>query len=273
MYITISQQAQDLLLKIARCDNFSAYKKDTKINSSCKEILSCQSAKLTVDRQLPVPWVGDIEKAPIIFISSNPALKENECVALDSWPDKDIIDIHVNAFEPNTNIHWTKDGNKIRKYPLDPEDYLNVPFWTYIWKTTGEILGIDAQKVIPGRSSVLSEIVHCKSNNQFGVNGAKKVCMDKYLEPMLYLSSASIIVLLGAHSTEIISERYGLNIILATKIHSTETHIAEREIAGRRRLIVALPHNNYHGKKGLTWLKPNEKITLLKWGKKAINEM
>jgi uracil-DNA glycosylase len=268
MCISISQQAQDLLLKIARCDNFYVYKNENQIHSGCREILRCQT---TVNRQLPVPWVGDIEKAPIIFISSNPALKDNEYVALDSWTDKQVIDIHVNAFEPNK--HWTKDGNKIRKYPLTPEDYLNVPFWTYIWKTTGEILGIDVKKVIPGRSSALSEIVHCKSNNQFGVNRAKKVCMDKYLEPMLNLSSARIIVLLGAYSTEIISEYYKLNIKLATKMHANETHIAEREIAGRKKLIVALPHNNYHGKKGLTWLKPYEKETLLKWGKEAISEM
>jgi uracil-DNA glycosylase len=265
MDVLISDQAQDLLLKIAKCDIFSTFAGGEQCAHPCSEILNCQTNFAKGSRQTPVPWVGEIENTPILFISSNPALKEEEYVALESWSDISVIDVHQNAF--NQNREWTKQGNKIRKLPLIPENYIAVPFWTYIWKTTGEILGIDFGDVLPGKHAAISEIVHCKSNNQIGVNNAKKTCMDKYLEPLLKLSSASIIVLLGAHSSKIISDRYGLDITLATETRMTKTHLIEKHIAGRKRLIVAIPHNNYHGKKGLTWLQIEEKEMLLKWGK------
>jgi len=95
MTIEISEEARRLLLEIARCDTFYAFGKDMTLDTPCGEILRCQSGTHNGERQLPVPWVGDIENVPILFISSNPAIKQNERVALESWSDEKIVDFHA----------------------------------------------------------------------------------------------------------------------------------------------------------------------------------
>jgi uracil-DNA glycosylase len=271
--IQISQQARDLLLDIATCNTFCNFRAQNDLDIPCQKILFDQVEQGITDRQLPIPWHGDIEKAPILFVSSNPGIDSKEYHASLSWINNEngIEDFYVNRFEPDRQ--WTRKGLYIRLLPETPITYRK--YWTRYWATTWKLtkLILQTENIMPGRHCAITEIVHCKSNGERGVEEAKDECVKRYLNRIFNLASAKIIVLLGKHATEIMSKEYKLNIVVATEKkaalnHSTITHIGNIE-----RLVVAIPAPNNRGTRGLTWLKQSEKDNLFKWGKKAVVDL
>ncbi|MGL5712463.1 MAG: hypothetical protein ACRCX2_05545, partial [Paraclostridium sp.] len=63
-----------LLEKISTCENIKkCLEGDT--SNPCYKIINNQEKE---NFQLPEPWNGDLEKAPVIILGSNPSINENE---------------------------------------------------------------------------------------------------------------------------------------------------------------------------------------------------
>jgi hypothetical protein len=91
----------DLLLEIAHCPNFNSNE-----DNPCRTIVQTQPQE---DYQLPESWSGDLEHAPILFLSSNPSIGMMEKYPSSSWPDDRIIDFFSHRFGGGLE-DWTKDG-------------------------------------------------------------------------------------------------------------------------------------------------------------------
>lgn len=77
--LDIKALGMDLLLEIARCSNIRVCLNGGKV-SACTDIVGIQGELLS-RHQVPEPWTGHLEKAPILFLSSNPFLSQ-----LDAYP-------------------------------------------------------------------------------------------------------------------------------------------------------------------------------------------
>ncbi|MGJ0493228.1 hypothetical protein [Methylobacter sp.] len=73
----MNPEVSKLLLEIARCPNVQkCYNESTKYHP-CSSIVLTQNVALDAFH-LPEPWNGEIDTAPILFISSNPSININE---------------------------------------------------------------------------------------------------------------------------------------------------------------------------------------------------
>jgi hypothetical protein len=76
-------------------------------------------------------------------------------------------------------------------------------YWSHMKRRAEEL--IPNRPVRPGIDYALSEVVHCKSQGEEGVNEAVKVCTERYLLPVLKASVASVIVVVGKSAKKAIA--------------------------------------------------------------------
>ncbi len=218
--------AQALLLQIARCPVIERCV--TGDESPCKSIVKHQwpgfSAQELLSRwphehHLPVPWVGHLEEAPLLFLSSNPGHRSKKVPgesAGDSSPPLPALGGHTLADHPALGrpfqapkSDWT-DDQIADKYESNFEVWLEggtrplldehgklgkeVPYWKGVKAIAATIFG---SEVVPGRDYALTEIVRCKSTAELGVTAAALVCVPRYLDRTLALSPATVIIVLG----------------------------------------------------------------------------
>lgn len=185
--------------------------------------------------QLPEPWVGHLDKAPILFVSSNPSIRGQitpEGLAAPTrdgitWdaPDDEIVDRSENAFD---------------KYMVDGVRSIGAKRPTRYWSSIKR----RAQELIPGRpvrsghDYALTEVVRCKSRSEVGVADAAPTCIERHLTPTIELSAARVIVGIGAHARRALIRRFQL----------TSSVGVQRAVVGEReRLVVFLPHPSSFG--------------------------
>ena len=168
----------DLRYTISRCPLIEQWYSGERANNPCSPIISVQSAaqkalngtlppKQALDyHQLPEPWMGHIDKAPILFYSSNPAIIDTGNQPNTYWSrldDRQQADSirrqdHDNAFDPDG---WITGGTHMG-------DSIYVPYWGWCKDRAKELLQRD---VVPGVDYALTEIVHCKSTMGAGLTG------------------------------------------------------------------------------------------------------
>ncbi len=86
------------LLDIARCPNIPLCQGHPGPAHPCARIVSVQSGIPPTARHLPEPWNGDLARAPLLFVSSNPSIDEDEAYPTASWPEEDVIDFFLHRF-------------------------------------------------------------------------------------------------------------------------------------------------------------------------------
>ena len=91
----------------------------------------------------------------------------------------------------------------------------------------------------------MTEIVHCKSQSEKGVEKARDSCSAKWLDKVMQQSSARVVVLLGAPARKACTKYW--------KIKSEKTVHCDVPIAGIRRTVVILPHPNARKKRKLVY--------------------
>ena len=101
---------QDLLLQISRCPNVARCLGKPDRSHPCSAIVNHQQALGIDEPYVPVPWIGHIETAPILFLSSNPSATGVEFAPKASWSDDEIIDFHANGFDEDRERPWIKGG-------------------------------------------------------------------------------------------------------------------------------------------------------------------
>lgn len=108
--MTSDGQVRDVFVSVSRCPNVRLCI-ETTTPHPCREIVEYQQRERGSTRydsfQLPEPWVGQIDRAPILFVSSNPSIGDDDH-ANGSTPDELIWQSH----------HFAHGGGD-RKYILD----------------------------------------------------------------------------------------------------------------------------------------------------------
>jgi hypothetical protein len=144
----------------------------------CSRIVLAQEAKVRADFQLPEPWRGDIQHAPLLFVSSNPGFSPDGDPPRWGDSESDIIEYYgVQGFPTTFPYGRTRNGDR-RPRP--------VRFWEQIAQVATELYRRDdGWKPSPGVDFALTEVVHCKAKNQVGVKKAVKYCHGRHLTPSL----------------------------------------------------------------------------------------
>lgn len=176
---------RELCLQIARNPEVEAAWEN--VQSPYHAIASVQKDIPVEKRQLPEPWNGNLAKAKIMFVSSNPSIDENEKFPTRIWDDDEICEFFEHRFST------TKLRNR---------------FWTYLKKWTqwiGECAEIgvefDARNPIDysglEQVAVSTELVHCKSRREYGVGECLESEIERWMKPILRIFNGNVIVLVG----------------------------------------------------------------------------
>ena len=220
----------NLLLEIARCPNVITCFKNPSEQHPCSQVIASQKATSLDSFHVPEPWNGLIEQAPVLFISSNPSFNRKEEFPLWSWDESLIEDYFTHRFGGGKKL-WVKDGVQglLRK-----GGYADAtPFWVAVMQRATELFERPAKH---GTDFALTEVVHCKSRRQKGVDEALEECSQRYLKRVLEISGANVIVVLGAKARKVAKDMFSI---------SPSTRLSDPiEIKNKARIFVFLPHPN-----------------------------
>jgi hypothetical protein len=241
------ERVQELLLTIARCPNVRECVENRRKGHPCAEIVGVQKRGIE-DRQLPEPWSGDLGKAPLLFLGSNPAFSEAEEFPRGSWPDEEVVDFFAHRFGGGRKPYVT-DGLHVLQ-----ENGLHRPEWIRAWavarKRAAELLG--KRDPLPGVDYALSDVVHCKSRSQKGVKSALEECSARYLESLVERSGARAIVCLGKVASDAVRRKW--KVPYDYRVHGPE------EVGGSLRYFAFLSHPASYGPSGFGELPTREEI-------------
>jgi uracil-DNA glycosylase len=91
----------------------------------------------------------------------------------------------------------------------------------------------------------MTEVVHCGSPSEQGVRSALRTCATRYLRPVLAVSPARVVVVVGGVAKDAFTEHLGL----ATRGHL----FGPVDVAGKERILVLVPHpSSFGGNKPLS---------------------
>jgi hypothetical protein len=263
-----SNDYSKLLLKIARCHLLNCHfaKPSERSTHPCDGTIEYQhygpngleDHQVTADpdaHQLPEPWSGDIEHAPILFIGSNPSISRDEEFPKWSWANTSIEDYFTHRFSGGTKS-WINAQMEVLKN--DGTYTESSAYWLSLQALAAELLNGLVADIKPGQDYVLTEIVHCKTKKEkFVARASWQTCADRYLASILKLSQASVLVLLGAKARDGMNRQYKLGL-------SNDIQITKKEIEGLERYAVFLYHPSAHppydSKKTFTKAIPSERL-------------
>ena len=159
-----------------------------------------------------------------IFISSNPSIgDDNEAFGASS--NDALWDSHHYAFGGGKG-KFIIDG--IFPAKADRGKLKRVAYWVAMRARARELI----PDAVPGQDYALTEVVHCKSKEEIGVRRAASTCWDLHSEPVLALSPAAVVIVVGQVAREFF---LGIGAPIPGEIE-------ERKLGGRLRLMAYLPH-------------------------------
>ena len=221
---------RQLLIEIARCPVASAIRAGTHQGGHpCTAIVSSQP---TSSFQLPEPWSGRLEVAPLLFVSSNPSIDESERYPDLTWTEEQTSHFFHHRFDANAG--WVRDG----LYTLQKDGSFSrnwVRFWAAARSRAAELLEKERASITPGLDFGLTEVVHCKSRNEIGVKEAQEFCSKRYLDRILSVSAAKVIVVFGQSAKDVVVKQLSRSM-------RPLSEGGRNLFAQERRLIVFLAH-------------------------------
>jgi hypothetical protein len=212
-------------VSIARCPNVALCLDGGDVSHPCRKIVHSQRVNSKDLFQVPEPWVGQIDVAPILFVASNPSIGDDQH-ACGSASNGLIWESHQLAFGGGRRTYII-DGIKTTK-PNGAPGHI-VRYWCSIRARAREL--IPARPVVPGTDYAITEIVHCKSKGEHGVSEAADECARRHFDAVMAVSAARVIVALGAFAWR---KFLGNSAPPATPIRQM--------YGGRERILVFLPH-------------------------------
>lgn len=227
-----------LLGEIAHCPIAKSIRSGASLDSPCHKIVCLQAGS---SFQVPEPWSGRIDSAPILFISSNPSIDREEKYPDESWEDSKAIDFFQERFTSPDG--WVINGRALLRTGLRSR---GVSYWGHARNRTGEIL---QRKIKPGIDFALTEVVHCKSRKEQGVPEALNFCIERYLQRVLSISAARVLIIYGKHAKDAVRRRYAS--LMVPQPHG----LSLASIGDIQRMLVFLPAPNERG--SLKKLKAN----------------
>ena len=176
-------------------------------HNQCSAIIDSQGVSSMDEFQLPEPFSGNIDTAKILVISSNPSIDKNpilderEKYRTYKWDEPEVLDFFYNRFPRyiNDKGSYLKNNGEYSSLPIR--------FECSIKARVSEILERDPK---PGKDYCLTEIVHCKSQKEKGVNKAKDECTKLYLNKVFSLSNAKLIMVVGSHTRKLFTKFFNI---------------------------------------------------------------
>lgn len=228
-----------LLVKIARCPLVEQCLTSEQ-SHPCSKIVRSQEASSIAEFQVPEPWSGHIDKAPILFLSSNPSIGVTSPHQYPrvSWNDSTITEYFERRFSGSS---LSSVANGIYDHlPSGVRSAKATRYWVGMRARAAELLGKTTRDVVPGEDYALTEVVRCKSRDEIGVAEAVRTCAGRYLESTLEASAARVIVVVGSPAATAVRDFYG--------IESRDALYGPVEIATSSRFVAFLPHPNSRAK-------------------------
>jgi hypothetical protein len=221
-----SLERQQLLTEIARCPLLELNLTAERPTHPCHDVVASQwpdsslsdrRARWKREHHLPEPWVGHLERAPLLFVSSNPSLssprpalkpttfaqprthigkhlradhpafRHGLAAPKSNWNDDELVDRAENAFDV-----WMSEGTA--EIDDTGQAAKAARFWVATRALAAAFYNDDVQ---PGHDYALTEVVHCKSKSEVGVASAVNVCAPLYLRRVIAQSPAVVVVALG----------------------------------------------------------------------------
>lgn len=180
-----------LAIKICRCDDLPVAR--TTVGHPCHRIARFQRTPTRPDHwQVPEPWRGNLQDAPLLFVSSNPSVDTNDDSPWDFDTDG-AISAYFNSGSISKDFPMSTSRDAVRS----PR---HVQFWSSVHARAKELF--DNTSVRHGIDYAITEVVHCKSTGETGVDEAREHCAYKYLQEVLSVSTSSVLVALGRHAAK-----------------------------------------------------------------------
>lgn len=243
-----SAEAVALIGSICSCPNIARAISDPE--HPCRRVVHAQAEQDLAARQTPEPWSGALERAPVLFVSSNPSISRREMFPTGAWSGAEQVDFFSGRFdETQGRPAWIRGGTKTL-------------FTDQTYSTAVMFLGsvrIRAEELLkrpatPGVDYCMTEVVHCKSPEEVGVPEAARTCSGLWLDRILALSVARVVVSLGVHAAAEFGRRIG---------GVPDGRVTEPlELAGRMRRVVFMPHPNARGPRRFSILDPSDLAAL-----------
>lgn len=216
---------KELLLSIAHCFEVEKVLASKDLVHPCSKIVLSQGSPF----QIPEPWNGNLVFAPILFISSNPSINEEEDYPNHAWEDSHIVNFFENRFQ--------EDQTDDRRVLLKSGGYsTKVKFWNELRNRTAEILQCAPETVELGKDFSITEVVHCKSRKNEGVKESLDFCSQKYLRKILEVSGARLLVVLGKFAKMAL-----ISILEQEGLPSDQIFMKPSDFLGHERCLVFLP--------------------------------
>ena len=215
--------ASSLLIDIARCECVRICVDRARGVHPCSETVLSQPYNKIGEYQVPEPWSGHLETAPILFLGSHPGISVTEDFPRWSWTDEEISDYFANRFGGGRKT-WIANGTRFLESDGN-HSARPVSYWSEALSQAREILD---REPVPGADYALSEVVHCKLNGESGLKAAIAECSTRYLRRVLAASAAKAVIVFGKHAATAVSLELGLPVELIQ---------GPVEIEGRRRFI------------------------------------
>ena len=253
-------KVEELALAIATCKEIKVACQEKK--HPCNKIVLKQNNQASNTRQSPEPWAGSLEKAPLLFISSNPSISEGGSDAENfpivdyflglpshlEWPQEKIADFHTNRFDQSREQPFVTSSSK---YLCKDNEYRGpVTYWKEVFKIAKFILG---KEIDISTDLCLTEVVHCKTKEEFGVKESRNKCAENYLSKILQLSNAKLVICYGSHAREVFTSEIidevacdiGKNFGRFSKSPNTgDHHLGILKTGKKKTLLCALKHNS-----------------------------
>ncbi len=182
----------------------------------------------------PEPWVGHVERACILFIGPNSGSNKTPEPPPPGFvhfgsDDALIQQVSADAFDPGPRPRFV-DGSRWR----DGAGVVRtLRYYHFVYNWARELLGA----ADPGNDYALTELARCGSASTADLSqSAVDKCSDLYLEQVLWLSPAAVLIVLGQLAQQTMRQRYRL---------SSEQVVGPTLIEARPRYLVSMPHPGY----------------------------
>ena len=222
--VSVMDKAKKLALEIGSCCEVSKALNDQ--SRPCHDVVQWQADQwkpqiLQIENSKmhrPEAWTGEIVNAPILFLSSNPSFNADENypnwrLGEEEWPLEKVADFSVKRFTSEINRGYgASDGLSAKEVDRTigkkGELLHKVTYWNWARSMVAYIHGKEIAQVSAHSDYAMTEIVHCKSKGEKGVKKARLTCKDKFLERILEISQAELIIISGKHACEDIKAIY-----------------------------------------------------------------
>lgn len=276
-------KAQQLALDIARCAEVKSALSDPL--HPCSVIVRTQNRNGDNYRQVPEAWAGNLETARILYVSSNPSISTPEVPGTgEDYPLAGYEDLGVpHPMWPGDNVRLLDfqlnrlDQERPRPFVTENSQFLcqddvyrgsdkvnstkaSQKYWKVAINQARSLLGDEFNLTY---DMCMTEIVHCKSKQEAGVNEASANCSEKYFHRILDVSNARLLIVGGRFARDLvlqnfknwneidghkweIDEKFGF---LKDEIHNPAAHVGLCTSGNKQRIVIACQQLSYASNK------------------------